>query len=167
LAPELRALLVAHKGALLDHLREAKTANGDGVAAWIECRRLMGLEGANPATVARLHAASVALNKRSTALRGDAADPDRHCWPNDPSPDAAMNTAETALFARRHARLLALGFTDGEADRMADLLKERDREGDDRRSCAECRQGRARRCADGAPLPAVMLHRCHHFDAFL
>src|SRR5262245_46162663 len=83
-------------------------------------------------------------------------DLDRWCWPNDPSPNAAMNSAEIALFVRRHARLLALGFTDGGADRMAERLKLRDREGDSRRSCAECRHGKLRTCPGGGPLPLAL-----------
>lgn len=76
LAPELRALLLAHKSELLGHLRRAEAANdlGDGVAAWIERRRVAGLEGASPATVARLHAASVALDKKIAAVHGDTAE---------------------------------------------------------------------------------------------
>ena len=46
--------------------------------------------------------------------------------------------AEISTFVRRHARLLALGFGDGDADDLAERLTLRDRDGDDRRMCVEC-----------------------------
>lgn len=92
-------------------------------------------------------------------------DPDRWCWPNDPSPDAAMNGAEIEMLQRRvdHFQRQRIGADVSEM--LADRLTQRDREGDDWRACAECRHGNARRCADGAPLPIGMLHRCDRFRA--
>lgn len=100
----------------------------------------------------------------TAAANGPQPDLDRDCWPNDPATDAAMNTAEIMLFVRRHARLLALGLTDGEADKLADRLKMRDRESDARRSCAECRYARSSICKGGRPLPVALLHQCEEWD---
>mgnify|MGYP003586142407 FL=1 len=119
LTTDLRMLIRACHGELLDHLRQAKAAN-------------------------------------------ERSDSDRDCWPNDPSTGAAMNTTEIALFLRRHARLLALGFTEGEADQLADRLRLRDREGDDRSACAECHFAHAKSCPGGYPLPLTHVHRCAH-----
>jgi len=100
--------------------------------------------------------------RRAKAANDLAPDPDRWCWPNDPSIGAAINTAEIVMFVRRHTRLLAPGFTDVEADRMADTLKLRGREVDDRVSCAECRHVKTQdgTYPGGHPLPMTMLHRC-------
>jgi len=125
-----------------------------------------GLRATLAATLAREYRQPGRLNNESAqsdASGLERADPDRYCWPNDPSSNAAMNTAEIELFVRRHARLLALGFSDGKADRMADALKERDREGDDRRSCAECAYTRRLPCKANGPLPMAFLHRCKGF----
>jgi hypothetical protein len=46
--------------------------------------------------------------------------------------------AEISAFVQRHARLLALGFGDGDANDVAERLTLRDRDGDDRRMCVEC-----------------------------
>ncbi|MGR4869695.1 hypothetical protein ACIPRI_12605 [Variovorax sp. LARHSF232] len=110
---------------------------------------------AKPAPVLGCTPATPATPEIPKVETQSASDPkqdiDRWCWPNDPGPDAAMNSAEIALFVGRHVRLLALGLRDCEAERLAETLTRRDREHDDRHSCAECRQGRARRCADGVP----------------
>ena len=75
----------------------------------------------------------------------------------------SWNDTEIQAFADRRDRLLRWGHTEQEADDLAERLTLRDREADDRRVCAECHHGRARRCPDGAPLPRDVLHRCAAF----
>lgn len=72
----------------------------------------------------------------------------------------AWTDGDIARFLDRRARLLRWGWAEREAEMLAERLVKRDREGDDRRACAECRYGRSARCPDGAPLPAGVLHRC-------
>jgi len=67
--------------------------------------------------------------------------------------------AEVETYLERRDRLMRGGYTEVEAEHLAEWLTLRDREGDDRRLCAECRYGRARRCPGGEPLPDV-LQRC-------
>lgn len=75
----------------------------------------------------------------------------------------------------RHARLTARGFSDEQAEALAERLVRRDLEGDDRRICAECgaldRHGRCRVAAAGRlhgasrqlePVPTI-LQRCEGF----
>lgn len=50
----------------------------------------------------------------------------------------AWDDTEIATFVARHTRLLALGFSDGDADDLAERLVLRDRDGDTRRLCVEC-----------------------------
>ena len=63
-----------------------------------------------------------------------SADPDRWCWPHGP----AMNTTEIDTFTARLARFTDKGVSYDDAERLADKLVIRDREGDDRRLCLEC-----------------------------
>ena len=130
-------------------------------AAWIKRRRVLLHEKASPATLAKFARASADLDCKIADDDG-VPDPDRWCRPNDPSPGAAMNGAELELFGRRLVRLLALGLNGNAADMLADRLKVRDREGDDRVSCAECRHARAQACPSGSPLPLAILHHCGH-----
>ncbi len=81
--------------------------------------------------------------------------------------------AEIAAFVGRHARLLSIGFTD--ADDLAERLVLRDRDGDERRLCVECRHYRGRaggtcrqpnRADLGGPAVgalALVLHCCPAF----
>lgn len=52
-----------------------------------------------------------------------------------------------------------------EAEIIANRLHNRDRECDDRVSCAECKQGKSKVCADVVPKPWDLLQRCDHFQA--
>ena len=80
--------------------------------------------------------------------------------------------AEIAAFTARHVRLLTLGFTDGDADDLAERLTLRDRDGDTRRLCIECahyRGGRCRQAARSGVGPevgalAVVFQRCTAFE---
>lgn len=61
-------------------------------------------------------------------------DPDRWCWPHS----VAWNSKEIDTFTARLARFTDKGVNYDEAERLADALVIRDREGDDRRLCLEC-----------------------------
>lgn len=102
-----------------------------------------------------------------------ATDPDRFCWPHSP----AMNGAEIDTFTARLARFSDKGVSFEDAERLADMLVTRDRDGEDRRLCLECvhLQGAGRwRCSswtladvarDGLAADLVsMLQRCSAFD---
>lgn len=54
--------------------------------------------------------------------------------------------AEIESFTARHARLMAAGLTDDQAEALAERLVNRDRDGDDRRLCLECRHWRPGFC---------------------
>ena len=75
------------------------------------------------------------------------------------------NDAESETFTTRMLHFIRRSITAGDADDLAELFVLRDRDGDDRRSCAECVHGRGAHCPDGAPLPVEMLHRCSNFEA--
>ncbi|MFT4268572.1 MAG: hypothetical protein QM586_15340, partial [Xenophilus sp.] len=79
LTDDLRGLIRDHKAELLDYLRAAANEPEPDLTGW----RVTGLEGASPTTVAKFRAASQALDRQ---LDGTEPDPDRDCWPNDPSP---------------------------------------------------------------------------------
>lgn len=116
------------------------------------------------------------LVDRKVSARVDAAPedaPDASCWPHSP----AMPSAELDTFAARLARCTDRGLILADAQRLADKLVIRDREGDDRRACPECRHlsGRATawRCgnwgAAGVPqaLPGALVtqpQRCPGFN---
>jgi hypothetical protein len=140
------------------------------VAAWIDRRRVKGHEGMRPATLAKFAKASAALDHQAA----DAADsdPDRWYWPRDPSPDAAMNSGEIKAFVARVTLFVRHGFDQSRAEALADKLKTRDREGDDRVVCVECRHLASNRCtrpqaASLGPMVEVFrakLQRCPAFD---
>lgn len=64
------------------------------------------------------------------------ADLDRYCWPHS----NAMNGQEIETFKARLVRFTDKGLCPETAEREADRLVARDREGDDRRLCLECAQ---------------------------
>lgn len=104
----------------------------------------------------------------------DAAmpDPDRCCWPYS----TAMNSTELETCAARLMRFTDKGESLDDAERIADRLLIRDREGDNRRLCLECAHlhgaGR-RRCGNwrqaeigGSAMQeelVLMLQRCNGF----
>ncbi len=73
--------------------------------------------------------------------------------------------AEIQSFTTRVLTFVRHGVAVAAADNLAERLTLRDREGDDRRTCAECAHGWSARCPDGAPLPTAVLHRCPRFKA--
>ena len=98
----------------------------------------------------------------------------RCCGPPGPALDAAAWTDDNiAAFIDRRARLLRWGGAEVDAERMAERMVQRDREGDDRVSCTECRSFQPGRCGNhrraglhtaevGRDL-AAMLQRCPGF----
>ena len=63
------------------------------------------------------------------------SDPDRWSWPHS----SAMNTAEIKTFVIRSNLFNRRGLASLDAESLADKLVNRDREGDNRRACLECR----------------------------
>lgn len=84
-----------------------------------------------PASLQKIEAREAAANDTEAEA---TADPDRWCWPHS----AAMNGQEIDTFTERLARFTDKGASLEEAERLADKLVIRDREGDDRRLCLEC-----------------------------
>ena len=86
----------------------------------------------------------------------------------------AWTDGDIARFEGRRARLMRWGWSEAEAERLVDRLVRRDREGDDRVSCTDCRHYRAGRCGNHAPAGlngpevgrdlATMLQRCPGFQ---
>lgn len=80
---------------------------------------------------------------------------------------------EIAAFTTRVVKFMRAGISVSAADDLAERLTLRNREGDDRRACAECRHCRSGRCGNheraGLCTPdvgrdlAVMLQRCPGF----
>jgi hypothetical protein len=100
-----------------------------------------------------------------------SANPDRWAWPNGP----AMNRAEVQTLTERLALFAARGLTVTDAERLAERLTQRDRQGDTRGVCSECRHLTGTgpglwRCTDrakgtdlaGLPLAAVFVHQQPH-----
>lgn len=91
---------------------------------------------------------------------------------HEPSPIAAgdwysrgwvWNEIETQTFLVRHNQFLGLGLPDALAEELADKLVARDRDGDDRRLCVECRHCRpGPRCIKQFAVLDV-LQRCDFF----
>ena len=116
-----------------------------------------------------IEASETAANDATTT---PAAGPDSWCWPHS----EAMNGQEIDTFTARMARFTTYGLSLADAERTADKLVIRDREGDDRRLCLECShlQGHGRRrCSNWqvadvarealAPELVTMLQRCGGF----
>lgn len=120
-----------------------------------------------PTPFQKIEASEAAANDATTT---PAADPDRWCWPHS----TAMNGQEIDTFTARLASFTNKGLSLADAERTADRLVIRDREGDDRALCLECThlQGAAGRWRCGnwqaadvarerlAPELVAMLQRC-------
>ncbi len=86
----------------------------------------------------------------------------------------AWTDADIERFTTRRDRLLRWGWTEPEAERLADRLVRRDREADERVSCADCQHYRPGHCgnhrraglnvADVGRDLASMLQRCPGFQ---
>lgn len=117
-------------------------------------------------------------NDENFALTGEPApNPDRYCWPHS----SAMNSGERDKFKYRVELFQAKGLDEMNAEALADKLVIRDRDGDDRKACYECRYLKAitsLRCENwklaGIAMKssdsfvgkdfAMMLQRCNGFD---
>ena len=86
-------------------------------------------------------------------------DPDRWCWPHS----QAMTGREIDTMAERTSLFNRRGLPALDAERLADKLVNRDRDGDDRHLCVECRHCRpGLRCVNKLAVLHV-LQRCDHF----
>lgn len=106
------------------------------------------------------------------AANAPTTDPDRWAWPHS----SAMSGQELGTMMARQDLFQQRGASPQDAERLADKLVTRDREGDERRVCLECRHLRGMgpwRCgnARAAGLPAdlarelvLTLQRCHGYD---
>ena len=121
---------------LIDCTREI--AANDSAAPW----RVSVAPGTPPDALARLRAASLALDKVQATTPPDA--PDASCWPHS----TAMNGAEIDTLTSRLVQLTDRGLILADAERLADKLVQRDREGDDRRVCLECLHLQRGRCGN-------------------
>lgn len=74
------------------------------------------------------------IENNQTESSDSAPDLDRWCWPHS----EAMNTGEVDTFTARLHQFTGRGLVQADAERLADRLVKRDREGDDRRLCLEC-----------------------------
>jgi hypothetical protein len=75
------------------------------------------------------------------------------------------NERELFRMAFRSELFQQHGWDEERAGRWADHLLVRDREGDDRRLCCECRNLLSQwRCAKRGPVMADTLQRCEHFN---
>lgn len=104
-------------------------------------------------------------------IQGEPPDPDRHCWPHT----TAMITHEIERFTQRVEWFTRRGVNPVKAERLADVLVGRDRDGDDRRLCLECagldsrgrctpaRHGHIEGVAGLLEPVTHVLHRCEGF----
>lgn len=106
--------------------------------------------------------AAVFSSKVSALVSSTAAgidDPDRWCWPHS----QAMTDREIDTFAARSNQFNRRGLAALDAELLADKLVNRDRDGDDRHLCVECRHCRpGLRCVNKLAVLHV-LQRCDHF----
>ena len=108
----------------------------------------------------------------ATAANAPTTAPDRWAWPHS----SAMNEQELGTFMARQDLLQQRGASPQEAERLADMLVNRDRSDDDRHICLECshlrgmgpyRCGNARAAGMHPYLArdlALTLQRCHGYD---
>jgi hypothetical protein len=152
----------------IDGTRES-AANDDG-APW----RVSVAPGTPPDVLARLRAASLALDRKQASLPIEP--PDSCCWPHS----SAMNGAEINTFMARVKLFTDQGLSLDEAEHLADKQVIRDRESDSRRSCLECahlRQAGGWRCgnwhqagvatrAKDAQLPEALVQLLQRCDGY-
>ena len=104
----------------------------------------------------------VSSSKVSALVSSTAAaidDPDRWCWPHS----QAMTGREIDTFAERSNQFNRRGLAALDAELLADKLVNRDRDGDNRHLCVECRHCRpGLRCVNKLAVLHV-LQRCDHF----
>ena len=157
-----RALIRDNRTAIMAHLTAANDPTAHPVID-IGTRR-------PPDLSPTLLAASLALDAEIAASGALPVDPDRHCYPHT----QAANSTELALMATRLERFARIGMDVDQAEKLADRLKDRDRDPqDDRITCMECQHCQYGRCGNsrtaGLRYPelgtdyALVLKRCSGF----
>lgn len=164
LTDDLRKVVKLNKQALVKYLKQAPANDGPAVdTTTTDDKRETYEERA--AIMEHMGGIEKSEAERLAALQ---------TWPNT----QAMNPGEVDTFTARLARFTDKGVSYDDAERLADALVIRDRQGDDRRLCLECThlQGTGRwRCGnwkqaemarDGLARDLVlMLQRCGGFAA--
>lgn len=133
--------------------------------------RMDGAHARTPANVANRRIETPDVSHLA-GLAGVAADPVVDASAPEPAA-GAWTEADIARFLDRRARLLRWGWTEPDAERLAERLVKRDRERDERVSCVDCKHYRPGRCSNhrraGLASPevsrdiAVMPQRCPGF----
>lgn len=156
---------------LLQHLRAAGFAIAPAERGGIRVMPAGALSDADRQAIRDHRAELLAL------LGGDASPtPRKPTAARNPLPPAAWTEPEITVFNDRYERLLRWGWSEIEAEKLAERLAWRDRDADNRVVCAECRHYRAERCgnhkaailnvADRGRNLAGLLQRCAGFRAF-
>jgi hypothetical protein len=128
-----QSVKVTPASGLTANLRDLIRTNKAALVRWLNQPAANDTPGDLATTTAdKFRAASLALDGEITARV--ARDPDGDCWPHSD----AMNTTEIDAFTARLCRFTDKGLIVAFAERLADKLVIRDREGDDRRICLEC-----------------------------
>lgn len=146
----------------------AKAANGDTPLATVATlATVSGQKAADSLAVLgrvdRLDAAEEARQERAAIYQFEAGMAVREA--EVAAGIKPLTAQEETRHARRKGRALGLGLGAARADRLVGRLMQRDRDGDDRRLCVECRHARVNECdAKDAYLPDV-LQRCPGFVA--
>lgn len=153
---------------LLQHLRAAGFALAPAEGGGIRVAPAGTLSDADRQAIRDHRAELLAL------LDGDAGS--RHLKPaaaREPVTRESWTEAEISVFIDRYERLLRWGWSEIEAENLAERLVWRDRDADDRVVCAECRYYRGERCgnhkdailnvADRGRNLAGLLQRCAGF----
>lgn len=138
-------------------------------AQWKHKAGSVGFVAYPPAPFQKIEVSEAAANDTATL---PSEDPDRCCWPHS----EAMNGQEIDTFKARLARFTDKGGSLTDAERLADKLTIRDREGDNRRLCLECAHlhgagrwhcGNWQQAEIGGPAMqgalVLMLQRCNGF----
>lgn len=140
---------------------------------------LLDVEAARPLTDGAAETRKTLPERVASVLSVGAGKGPANSSPIEPGPDlsaVAWTDGDIAAFRVRRARLMRWGWSEADAERLAERLVIRDREADARVSCAECEhlggRPRARRCGNhraagvGRELPEVLTtepQRCAGF----
>lgn len=177
LTPELRDLIRTTKDMLIGWLRHevvndpppAPAHDGEDERAAFRDQYARAMRAESTAT----DPPAIPDPKVPPRAEATPANPDRWCWPNS----TPLSTEEIDTFTARLALFTDKGEDLQDAERLADKLVVRDREGDDRRACLECahlhgagrwRCGNAHRAGIGTDRPPAdlvkLLQRCDGFN---
>jgi hypothetical protein len=116
---------------LLDLIRGTKISANNGSATAIHATG----ELKNAGEVAKIAVAHSRDDLNSVLTLCPIPNADRHCWPNS----SAMNSGEIDKFKYRVEIFQTKGLDEMNSEALADKLVLRDRDGDDRKVCYECR----------------------------